>query len=230
MLLALETAGDCCGVALAAGGRLIDERLLGEREQPGAVLVPILDAMLADAGVARERIEAIALSIGPGSFTGLRVGLATALGLTFTREIPIVPVPTLAALALQASPGAPAVVPVLDARKGQIYSGLYGRDGECLLEDRVAEPAAWFGELARRGGPFALLGGGAERYAQAARDALGARCEILASQVGPRPGAVARLGERLLRAGRACPVDAIQLRYLRVPEAEQRRGAPPGSA
>jgi tRNA threonylcarbamoyladenosine biosynthesis protein TsaB len=223
VLLALETAGDCCGCALWAGGRLIDERLLGQREQPGAVLVPVLDAMLRDAGVAREQIEAIALSIGPGSFTGLRVGLATALGLTFADERPVVPVPTLAALALQAQGqgDAEVVVPVLDARKGQIYSGLYDRDAGCRLADRVCDPADWFGELAGRGGRFALLGSGAQRYAAQARAALGGRGELLGPELGgPRPGAVARLGARLLGSGESLPIDAVRLRYLRLPEAQ----------
>jgi tRNA threonylcarbamoyladenosine biosynthesis protein TsaB len=242
VLLALETACDPGGVALAQDGRQLAERVFEGREPPGAILLPAIQELLAQEGAALDRLSAIALSVGPGSFTGLRVGLATVLGLTFTRELPVVPVPTLAALALQALPvpGAPQaeirgssaspreapdlIVPMLDARKGQIYTGLYRRDGQCVIADCVCDPLPWYRALAQRPGRFALLGSGLPPYGDAARAVLGERAELLASeQRGPRPASVARLGERLLRAGASLPPWRVRLRYLRPSEAEQNR-------
>jgi tRNA threonylcarbamoyladenosine biosynthesis protein TsaB len=215
-------------VALAQGGRLLGERLLGGGEQPGAVVVPIVSALLAEAGVGLEAVGAIALSIGPGSFTGLRIGLATVLGLTFTHDVPVVPVPTLAALSLAAGEhgAASQLVPVLDARKGQVYTGLYRGGAACVLEDRVCDPAPWFAELAARPGDYVLVGSGVHVHGEVARAALGARARLLGPEVlGPRPALVAELGERLRAAGAGVGADEIRLRYLRASEAERSHAA-----
>src|SRR3989338_4556744 len=119
LILALETAVERGGVAL-----LDDEIVLGERElglgrgQAAEVLVQ-LDVLLRETERALDEVDLIALSAGPGSFTGLRVGLATALGLAFGTGLRIAPVSTLAALALHAG-DAPCSAPLLDARKGQV--------------------------------------------------------------------------------------------------------------
>jgi tRNA threonylcarbamoyladenosine biosynthesis protein TsaB len=221
-LLAIETATDAGGAALLAGERLVGERRLGPAERHAGALLPAIDALLGEHGWSLGWLDAIALSVGPGSFTGLRVGLATALGLCFDSALPIVPVPTLAALSLAAAPAA-RIAPWLDARRGQVYAGWYGPAGAPLGEDRVGDPGECLA-LLPGDATIAFLGSGALRYAGEIRSALGPRALLLPAEAGePSPGHVGRLGLRLLEAGRACDPRQVRLRYLRPAEAEAKR-------
>ena len=218
MILALETAVEHGGVALLEGEDLLGERELGAGQgQAGAVLVQ-LDALLHEHGRTLEQIGLIALSVGPGSFTGLRVGLATALGLAFGTQLRIAPVSTLAALSLHAGDAA-CCAPLLDARKGQVYAGLYAPGARELAPDRVCEPADWLAGLPREGA-IHLLGPGAELYREPIARSLGSRAIFLPAQLGrPRAASVGRLGARIAAQGGALPVEQVELRYLRPPDA-----------
>ena len=218
MLLAIETATDLGSVALLDGETVVAEQELGEARHHTASLLPAIDGLLRERGLEVEALGSIALSIGPGSFTGLRVGLATALGLCFGTEREIVPVPTLAALSLHAE-GYDRISPLLDARKGQVYAGAYGPRAQVLVPDRVTDPGAWL-EALRGSGPVALLGAGADLYADAIRAALGPDAVLLGADAGrPRASTVGRLARGLV----AVPPAEVRLRYLRPPEAEAQR-------
>jgi tRNA threonylcarbamoyladenosine biosynthesis protein TsaB len=218
LILALETAVEHGGVALLEGERLLGERELAAGQgQAGAVLVE-LDALLRTHGRTLDALDAIALSVGPGSFTGLRVGLATALGLVFGTELPIAPVSTLAALSLHAGP-ARCIAPLLDARKGQVYAGLYGPDAYPLAADRVCDPAEWLAGLPADDA-IHLLGAGAQLHRTWIAQALGSRAIFVPERLGrPRAASVGVLGARLLARGGALPADAVELRYLRAADA-----------
>jgi len=217
LILALETAVECGGVALLEGECLLGERPLAAGQgQAGGVLVA-LDELLRERRCELEDVELIALSIGPGSFTGLRVGLATALGLAFGQDLRIAPVSTLAALSLHAGPGPCAAL--LDARKGQVYAGLYAGEGRALVPDRVCDPLAWIGDLPPAE-PVQLLGPGAALYRESLSRVLGPRAVFLHEAVGrPRAASVGRLGARIAAAGGALPSEQIALNYLRPPDA-----------
>jgi tRNA threonylcarbamoyl adenosine modification protein YeaZ len=118
MLLALETSAERGSLALFDGERLIGDAWLDAGERHAASLLVCLDRLLAEQGRALAEVDRIALSIGPGSFTGLRIGLATALGLAFGTDRLLVPVPSLAALATQAKVDG-LIAPILDARRGR---------------------------------------------------------------------------------------------------------------
>ncbi len=226
LILALETASESGSVALAEDGKLLGERLL-EAGRHAAELLGAVDALLAASGRDLADVSVIALSVGPGSFTGLRVGLASALGLCFASERCIVPVPTLAALSLQAGECAP-IVPMLDARKGQVYGGVYGPGGRCLRPDAVHDPLPWLRELAGWPGaePISLLGPGALLHRDEIDSVLGSRARLLDAALGqPSARSVARLGKERLEAGGARPAEEIELAYLRPSEAEQKRCA-----
>ena len=226
MILALEPASETGGVALAERGELLAELVLDST--PGrhaAQLVAAVDGLLAETGRTLDQVETIALSIGPGSFTGLRIGLSTALGLCFGTSRRIVPVPTLAALSLRAE-GAAHAVPMLDARKGQVYCGLYAPGARALREDQVRDPLPWLHELGRLSGPdpITLLGPGARLYRNEIETVLGARAQLLPAEQGqPRAAAVAELGGRLAGEGAALAPERVGLCYLRPAEAEQKR-------
>jgi tRNA threonylcarbamoyladenosine biosynthesis protein TsaB len=212
MILGIETATAQGEVALLEGDALVGERALeGGAQRHAASLLLAIDALLE--GTSLDAVEGIALSIGPGAFTSLRIGLATALGLCFGTDRWIVPVPTLAALASQA-PGDAPVVPMLDARKGQIYSAVYWADGSCATPDCVASPLTWLESL--DAATYTLLGPGVVACRDEVERVLGARARIVEAR--PRAASVARLGARLVaEGGRRAPAD-VELRYVRAPD------------
>jgi len=224
VLLALETSAQRGGVALFAAGELLGEEDVGADERHAASLLVCLDRLLARVGRRQDEIERIALAIGPGSFTGLRIGLATALGLAFGTRRLLVPVPTLAALALQAE-GAELVAPLLDARRGEVYAGLYGPGPRELQPDRCCALADFLRDLPRAA-PVALLGSGVAPHRAELEAALGAGARYLPEAAGVlRARTVGRLGLRLAENGMACAPETVELRYLRRAEAEAKRSA-----
>lgn len=200
----------------------------------GAMLLEQIDAALEHAGLGLGAVEAIAVSAGPGSFTGLRVGMATAKALAWASGVPAVAVPTLEAWAVRATelgiaqPGAILGV-VLDARKQEVYSALFGVGAagpERLRPDRVESPhacATALREATGGDGPLVLLGDGPQRYAESfAGLADAARTGL--DELPPSGAGVARLGaERLIAQG---PEDVRDLApvYVRQSEAELNLG------
>jgi tRNA threonylcarbamoyladenosine biosynthesis protein TsaB len=184
VILAIETSGERPGLALIESGKVLAERILDPSRQAAGALLPTLELLLSGVGRALAEIELIALSCGPGSFTGLRVGLATALGLCFATERRVVAVPTLAALSLRVSSqgGRLPVATLLDARRGEVYAGLYGAGAEPLRDDCVSEPRAFFESLQGIAHVY-LLGPGAQLYQDVARDVLGTRATQLDAEL-----------------------------------------------
>jgi tRNA threonylcarbamoyladenosine biosynthesis protein TsaB len=135
LLLAVETATAAPSLALWRGEALLGERAADPARATAEALLPALDALLADAGVALSAVAGFAVSIGPGSFTGLRIGVATVKGLAFGTDCPAVAISTLAAIAAHASGAAP-VAAVLDARRGEVYAAGFagGRAADWLPE------------------------------------------------------------------------------------------------
>lgn len=146
-LLALDTSTETCSVALRVGDTVIVRRHAGAREQTAAVL-PLIQMLLAEAGVTLREIDAIACAHGPGAFTGVRVAVSVVQGLAYGAQIPAIGISTLAALAQQAvrsgGPTASHLLPALDARMGELYAGAYavGADGlvNALAADRLVRP------------------------------------------------------------------------------------------
>lgn len=229
-ILALETATAGAGLALADDERVIAELALGAERAVSEQLLPALDALLALAGGARDTIAAYAISIGPGSFTGLRVGLATVKGLAFGSDAAVAAVPTLAALAAAAAPAPGPVAALLDARRGEVYAAIYAMPGD-LEPTLLPEGVYAIDELAARlPGACTLVGEGALLH-QAALSGRGRMIGGL-GHAAARPGEVARLGARLLAAGAGVRAEDLAPRYLRRAEAEARRTGqalePPG--
>ncbi|MHB8765940.1 MAG: tRNA (adenosine(37)-N6)-threonylcarbamoyltransferase complex dimerization subunit type 1 TsaB, partial [Deferrisomatales bacterium] len=124
-LLAIDTADLSAGVAVAVDGEVRAEVCQPSRFRHAERLFLLIEAALAAAGAEKQHLACVAVTRGPGSFTGLRVGVATAKGLALALGIPVVGVSTLRALARGASPFPGLVVPVLDARKRQVYAAAY---------------------------------------------------------------------------------------------------------
>ena len=166
IVLGLDTCLSSCSVAVLDGARVVasarEVMARGHQER----LAPMAQAVMAEAGLAFDRLDRIAVTVGPGSFTGLRVGIAFAKGLAFALGKPTVGVGTLEALAAE---GLGLVFPVIDARRGQLYLQAF-EDGRALMapDALTAEvAAARLAELSQ-GRPFTLVGSGAALLADVA--------------------------------------------------------------
>lgn len=222
LVLGIETATSSCSVALVDEGGLTSERTLGAPQQALEWLVPAIEGILRDCHVRPIDVQGVAVSVGPGSFTGLRVGIATAVGWAQARGIPACGVPTLLALAAQCA-GGRLVAPVLDARRGEVASALFLQEGDRwrpLTEELTAPPeavVARFRAVDESLDDLTFVGDGLHRYGKVLRAAFpNAR---FAPRVlwTPRAALVAALGrQRLLEEGGE-PLWAIQPRYGRTP-------------
>ncbi|WP_240099872.1 tRNA (adenosine(37)-N6)-threonylcarbamoyltransferase complex dimerization subunit type 1 TsaB [Thermomonas flagellata] len=211
-LLAFETATEACSVALYVAGE-VRERFAVAPRRHAELALPWAEALLAEAGLARRQLDAIAFGRGPGAFTGVRLAVAIAQGLALGLERPLLPVSTLAALALQAE--GPRRLAAIDARMGEVYLGAFGWDGHALqplAAEQVAAPAAvalpagegWHGA----GTGFAVAGG-----ALGAR--MGARLRAAAAAALPHAADVARLAAAAFARGEALPPEQAEPAYLR---------------
>ncbi|HOG07758.1 MAG: tRNA (adenosine(37)-N6)-threonylcarbamoyltransferase complex dimerization subunit type 1 TsaB [Syntrophales bacterium] len=228
--LAIDTAGISAGVSLAVDGQIRYEAFHNTGLNHSLVLLPAIEAACRHAGVALAEIDLFALTIGPGSFTGLRIAAGTLKGLALAVGKPVVGVSTLDSLAypLTTSPDE-VLCAMLDAQREQVYAAAYrnGVDGrrERIVPERVADLDELVASLPN--GPILFVGDGAERH----RDMLAARSSALVRFAGPlyrhvRAAAVALLGEERYRAGESLDVVRFSPRYLRVSEAERRHSSP----
>ena len=131
LILAIETSTISCSVALLSDGKLLKELTTQNLRNHSVALLPNIVKLFSAACVSKAALTAIAVGIGPGSFTGLRIGLATAKALAYALKIPLLGVPTMRTLFLQAENCAEYIVPVIDAQQGNVYVAVYGVDGEC---------------------------------------------------------------------------------------------------
>lgn len=239
---------------VAEGSALLAEVTRDTGLGHGTELLPLIDECLLAAGVVLEDVGCVAVSIGPGSFTGLRVALATAKGLALGGGSALVGVPTLEALAAVALPGwggdealAPdgggaVIAPCLDARKGEVYGATFvvrepvWRDAMPRLE-RTSEDAAYAPDAFRAAvtertagnARVVLLGDGCTRYPSEIAEPFGARARVLSLEDRPPSGAaVARAGAGIFATRGPDDGACLVPRYARASEAEimrERRGA-----
>ena len=235
-ILAIETATPVASVAIVDDSGVLAEAVLRFPRRQLEGLLPAADAMLRQLGLTPDGIQGLAVSCGPGGFTGLRIGIATAAAWAKTRQVPLVGVGTLEALARV--PGVSGMVlPVLDAHRGEVAGALYraGRDGsiECLLPPLVVPPAVLAAEVASHPGSLLLVGDGVTRYGGVLHAVLGPRARAAGPDVHPRAAAVGLLAlPRLARGERVDPAALLPV-YGRRPvvwprqETSGRGGIPP---
>jgi tRNA threonylcarbamoyladenosine biosynthesis protein TsaB len=195
LILAFDTATDVATSALVSDGEV-----LGERTSRAVTVLEDVDALLRQAGAHTGELDGIAVGIGPGSFTGVRIGLATARGLALALDVPVAGVSTLDALAA----GAPGALPVIDARRGEVFA--------LLEEPRVLIPD----QLELTSGTV-CVGNGAVRY----RSLLEAAGAEIPPERDDRHLPRARFHAQLARD--FGPAEAVEPMYLRVPDADRTR-------
>lgn len=202
LILAVDTATTVASVALVKGEQLVAEEVLNIPQKTHSErLLPVLARVLAGAGVEIEEVDGIAVSAGPGSFTGLRIGLGTGKGLAQALNKPLVTVPTLDALAYNYFFPNALVCPLLDAKQGYIYTALY-RGGKRGLERLTNYLALTPGELAAfiEGGeePVIFLGDALDLCREAVAQAGERAFFAPAASRMPRASSVAFLGRQAL--------------------------------
>jgi tRNA threonylcarbamoyladenosine biosynthesis protein TsaB len=219
-ILAVETATLAGSAALLEGGQVIGATSLDVAVTHSERLMAMVDRLLQECGWDVEKLDALAVSIGPGSFTGLRVGIATVKGLALTLGLPVAPVPTLDALAHNLPFADAPVCPLLDARKGEVYCAVY-RWREDRMErqsDYLALPPQVAAE--RLTPPTIVIGDGVPACLPFLSH-LGDGLRVApASHSVPSAAVVGLLGSALITSGRAVAGDALQPLYLRPSEAE----------
>ncbi len=231
-LLAIETASRLGGLAVFASGEgLIAETRLNALATHSETLMAEVHHVLTLAGLQARELDVIAVSSGPGAFTGLRVGLGTAKGLSFATGAKIVSVPTLEAYALSLPYTRCPVAPMLDARKGEVYAGLFimeegmEKSGQVkrIIEERPIK-ARDFVELLCDYESVVFAGQGALLYREVIDEAFkGKALYAPDAHMHPMPASVADLGMRLAEAGEFSDPKRLSPMYLRKSQAETPR-------
>jgi tRNA threonylcarbamoyladenosine biosynthesis protein TsaB len=216
-LLAVDTATEACSAALMIGDALTERTEIAPRGHAD-LLLPMIEALLAEAGMRLGELDGIAFDRGPGSFTGVRIGASTVQGLAFAAGLPVFPVSSLAALA-QAAIGEGwqegALLAAIDARMGEVYWGAFDvADGlaEALGIEQVSAPQT---VTAPYPGPWCAIGSGWDTYHAELAAALGRAPEHRLAGRYPQAREVALLAAVQVRHGAGLPPEAALPVYLR---------------
>ncbi len=228
-LLALDTATEACSVALLQGDALIDASELAPRRHAERVL-PMAEALLAEAGLVRSQIDGIAVGRGPGAFTGVRLAVSVAQGLAFALDIPVVTVSSLAALAMEAPADDAATLAVIDARMGEIYAGCFRRGDDGLAVALDEERVCRADDLVLpRAQAWNVVGTGWGGYEPVLRDKLPSPPRRAEAERYPQARHVARLAMPRFAAGDTLEPEQVLPVYLRdkVAQTLRERGKAP---
>ena len=212
-LLAFETSTEACSAAVYIDGEVRERFELAPRRHAELAL-PWAEQLLAEAGIARAQLDAIAIGRGPGAFTGVRLAIAIAQGIALALDRPIVPVSTLAALAMQSQ--GERILAAIDARMGEVYAAAFARGADgvvALTAETVSAPdavvlpddaRAWHG-----------VGTGFGAGEDALQRRLGARLSTIDAAALPHAADVARLAAAAFARGEALPPERVEPAYLR---------------
>ena len=236
-ILALDSSGLVASVALAEDDNLIAEYTIQYKKTHSQTLLPMLEEIKDMVELDLSTVDAIAVAAGPGSFTGLRIGSATAKGLAFAMEKPIVPVPTLDGLAYQMYGTDAIVCPIMDARRNQVYTGIYGfadgKDGYdmCVIKeqcacafDEIAE------ELNRIGRKVVFVGDGIPVFRERMAEVMQVPYTLAPAHRNRQSAAcIAALGSVYYAQGKIVSGAEHVPEYLRLSQAERERAQEPNN-
>lgn len=223
-VLSIDTTSPCGSVALSEGGRMVAQEQQAEGGTHAERLLHAIQGLFDAAAWSASSVQGIAVAIGPGSFTGLRIGIATAKALSLAGGIPIAGVSSLAALAENGRGHPGTVVPLIDARRGELYASAWRADAQGRfveeLPEGVAPPGVVAERLAAIPGELLLLGDGARAYGAALLHALGDRARIAQGpMLLPQAHHLALLARQRLEAG-GDDVAMLLPNYIRRSDAE----------
>ena len=224
LILAVDTSTEVCTVGLAEDQRLLGEITLGHGQTHARFLMQAIDQVFLLTGTALTDVQAFVAGRGPGSFTGLRIGISTIKGLAMACGKPLVGISSLAVLAHQAPGNRDLVCPMLDARRKEVYWGLYRQEGDQLVAQLPEKVTNALSVLDVADGSCTFIGNGALLYKKTLEQA-GRRndywpppeCHTM------RAAVLARLGWHRLMQGESDPAQSFTPVYLRKSDAEVNR-------
>ena len=226
-VLAIDSSGLVASIAVVEDDNMIAEYTINYKKTHSETLIPMLDEVKNMIKLDLDSIDAIAVAMGPGSFTGLRIGSATAKGLGLALDKPIIPVPTVDALSMNVCGSSRLVCPIMDARREQVYTGLYRfEDNELIV---VKEQCAISVEelcsiLENMGEEVIFLGDGVPVYKDMINDKLKIKHLYAPAHMSrQRAGALGVLAIKHFNEGRSESAALHKPEYLRLSQAERER-------
>lgn len=225
-ILGIESSSLVASVAIVEDGVTMAEFTANFKKTHSQTLLPMIDEMVSLLGIELSTIDAIAVSGGPGSFTGLRIGSATAKGLGLALDKPLIHVPTLDATAYNLYGAGALICPIMDARRNQVYTGIYrfAETFEAVREQDAMDMGDLIGVLNEMGEPVIFLGDGAPVFEKQIREAMTVPFHFAPAHVNrQRAAAVAALGAVYYAEGKTETAMEHRPDYLRKSQAERER-------
>lgn len=239
LIIGIESSALVASVAIVRDENLVAEYTMNNAKTHSQTLLPMLDEIVRAAGIEMSEVDAIAISRGPGSFTGLRIGSATAKGLGLALNKPLIEVPTLGAMAYNFCDTTEAVIcPIMDARRQEVYSGIYeftksqakseggaqSLDMIALRDESAGPLLDVIASLNGIGKPVVFLGDGVPVYNQVIAANMKVPYSFAPAHLSrQRAGAVAVLGAQMFKAGQTVLAADHAPTYLRVSQAEREK-------
>lgn len=224
-ILAIDSSGMVASVALMTEEKLIGEYTINNKKTHSQTLLPMIDEMMKMIGMEIEEIDAIAIAAGPGSFTGLRIGSATAKGLAFALNKPIVSVPTLMAIAANVYGTKRLLCPIMDARNNQVFTGFYRYENDTLvtvMEQCVLTIDELCEKLNEMNEEIMFLGDGVVVYSSVLDENVKqSKVYAPAYVANQRASAVGMCGLKMYQEGKIDTADTHVPDYLRLSQAER---------
>ncbi|WP_102336377.1 tRNA (adenosine(37)-N6)-threonylcarbamoyltransferase complex dimerization subunit type 1 TsaB [Salimicrobium jeotgali] len=218
-ILAIDTSNYVLGVAVIKNREVVGEWVTNVKKNHSVRLMPAIDQMMRETETSPEELDQIAVAHGPGSFTGVRIGMATAKSMAFALDIPVVGVSSLEVLARQGTFFKGLICPFFDARRGRVYTGLYDEEMNVVMEEENIDMKTWLERLHDMKQPVLFISQDESAFREMIEQELGDRAVF--------PGAAHRYARPSYLALSAMKKPASSLHtlmpnYLRLPEAEQK--------
>lgn len=226
LVLGIESSSMVASVAIISDEKIICEYTINNKKTHSQTILPMIDEMIKMSEIDKKDIDAIAVSGGPGSFTGLRIGGALAKGLGFALNIPLIHVKTLEGMAFQLYGTKELIVPIMDAKRNQVYTGIYENENEfkVIKEQTPQDIEELIQELNQTGRKVTFLGDGIFCY----KDIIEEKCKVEYTFAPshcnmPRAASVAALGLKMYNEDNYQNASEFLPDYLRVSQAERER-------
>jgi tRNA threonylcarbamoyladenosine biosynthesis protein TsaB len=220
-ILAVDTATRSCSAAVVDGSDLLAEVISGNGQTHSRHLMAMIDSVLELAGLNLSKMDGLAFTCGPGSFTGLRIGISTILGLAAATRKPIAGISGLDALAMQAAAPDMTICPLIDGRRSEVYCGRYRWVNEELVKEAAEQVLSLELAISGLSTPALFVGNGAQIYQALIRDRLGGLARFAPNcQNTPRASTIAWISMKRFEIGDVDDILRFEPMYIRRPDAK----------
>ncbi|SIS65290.1 tRNA (adenosine(37)-N6)-threonylcarbamoyltransferase complex dimerization subunit type 1 TsaB [Salimicrobium flavidum] len=218
-ILAIDTSNYILGVAVIKNHEVVGEWVTNVKKNHSVRLMPAIDQMMRETETSPEELDQIAVAHGPGSFTGVRIGMATAKSMAFALDIPVVGISSLEVLARQGTFFDGLICPFFDARRGRVYTGLYDGDMNVVIEERNIDMEEWLEQVKEMQQPILFVSQDLASFRETIEGIMGEYAVFpSAAHQYARPSYLALSAMKTP----ASSTHALMPNYLRLPEAEQK--------